>query len=680
MSRYPRCFGLIVLMLTVTAITMLMAGCSSSSPPPISVSISPSSPKSIDQPQTVALTANVANDSSFAGVTWSLTGQGTLTGASTTSVTYNSPTSTLSKAIQVTVTATSIKDSTKSASLQITVNLPPEIPFVQTIAAGTVGAPYSQTIEVVGGSAPFQWSVYDGPIETGWMVGGSVPDGLTLNATTGTISGTPTAAGTWYFEAWLTDATGVSAYAPFLSIQINSNANPGNPVPFLNQTLVPTAVSPGGSGLTLQVSGTGFVQGAAVDFNNAALTTTFVDRQHLMATVPAANVATAGTASITVVNPTPGGGRSNPVFFQVGAPQATVTFVNAANSPLQVPEPFALSVADFNEDGKPDLAIAANVRMYVMLGNGDGTFTAATGSPVPIPSPPYDDFGSPYTGPGLAVGDFNNSGHAGLAVGLFQNEAAAILFGKGDGTFTYSSTLAYFPQASTMSITAADFNGDGYLDLVAVNTLNGVSPVVVLGYGDGAFNSVTQNIQVSGDSSAAGDFNGDGKLDLALSGPNILTGNGDGTFTQGPVLNAGTWVAVGDFNGDGKLDIAVCYDNPVSTVAGTVTILLGDGTGNFTTAPGSPITVGINPWAIVTGDFNNDGNLDLAIANNANPGTVTLLLGNGDGTFTQASGSPYTVGQNPSAIAAADFNGDGKLDLAVANSGGTGTVSILLQQ
>lgn len=105
-------------------------------------------------------------------------------------------------------------------------------------------------------------------------------------------------------------------------------------------------------------------------------------------------------------------------------------------------------------------------------------------------------------------------------------------------------------------------------------------------------------------------------------------------------------------------------------------VLLGNGDGTF----GTPLTipVGNQPVAIVAGDFNNDGKLDLAVANFGDS-TITLLLGNGDGTSTQVSGSPFSVGQGPYAITAADFNGDGKLDLAVANLGG-GTVSILLQQ
>jgi len=308
-----------------------------------------------------------------------------------------------------------------------------------------------------------------------------------------------------------------------------------------------------------------------------------------------------------------------------------------------------------------------------MLGNGDGTFRAASGSPMRVPSPPYDDFPSPLLGPGLALGDFNRSGHTGLAVGLFQNLAAAILLGKGDGTFNYSGTLAYIQGQPTWSLTAADFNADGNWDLVSANNGGGESPVVLLGYSHGAFNAIPQNVQMTGVSSAAGDFNGDGKLDLAIGGASILLGNGDGTFTQGDTLNVGNFVTVADFNGDGKLDLAVC-DNAKNTV----TILLGDGTGNFTTASGSPIAVGNQPWAILAGDFNNDGKLDLATANNGD-GTVTLLLGNGDGTFSQASGSPYSVGGNPDAITAADFNGDGKLDLAVADTLGS-AVWILLQQ
>jgi hypothetical protein len=671
MSRLCWC-GVTVLVLAMAAV---MGGCSSSSPP-ISVSVKPASPQPIDQSQTLAISATLTNDSSSKGVSWRLTGPGSLSNLTGASVTYISPTTILNSAQQVTITATSVADQTKSASLQLTVNPYPQISILQTLASGSVGTPYSQTIVLTGGTPPFQWSVYDGPIATGYEVGGSVPDGLELNPNTGIISGTPTGGGTWYFEATATDATGATAYDGLLSIQINPTAAPGNPVPLLNQPLVPTAVSPAASGFTLSVSGTGFVSGATVDFNISPLPTTFVDREHLTAVVPATDVANAGTDAVTVVNPAPGGGASNVVYFQVAAPETTVAFANAADSPLQVPEPSGIVAADFNQDGKPDLAIAANVRTYVFLGNGDGTFAPTPASPIGIPSPPYDDFGSPYVGPAMAVGDFNHSGHAGLAIGLFQNESAAILFGNGDGSFTYSSTLANAEGQPTMSLTPADFNGDGDLDLIAVNALNGQSPVALLGYAHGAFNQVQESIQISGISSAAGDFNGDGKLDVVIDGASVLLGNGDGTFTQGASLNIGGVVTAADFNGDGKLDLAVC-----SGAQNTVTILLGNGDGTFTTASGSPITVGTQPWALVAGDFNNDGKLDLAIVNRPNTGygSVTLLLGNGDGTFTQASGSPYTVGNSPVAIAAADFNGDGKLDLAVANSA-DGTVSILLQQ
>jgi FG-GAP-like repeat/Putative Ig domain len=670
--------------LPVIAMAMITSACSSSSQP-VSVALSPSSAQAIDQGQTVGITATVTNATSPVAVSWSLIGPGTLSNPTALAVTYNPPTGILASGQQATVTATSDADQTKKASVQITVNPPPQIPF-QTLANGSVGAPYSRMIALTGGTPPFQWSVYDGPIMTGYKVAGAVPDGLNLNPNTGLIHGMPTGAGTWYFEATVTDATGVFATNGLMSIQINPTAPARNPIPFLHQPLVPTAVSPGSPQFTLHVSGTGFLSTAMINLNRTPLATTFVDAEHLTAIVPAANVANAGTAAVTVVNPVPGGGPSNVVYFQIAAPEATVSFAAAANSPLTIFNPFGITIGDFNEDGKADLAIAAETSVNVFLGNGDGTFTQAAGSPMRVPSPPYDDFASPYVGPIIAA-DFNNSGHLGLAVGEINNEAAVILLGNGDGTFAFSS--AQIANAFNMPVSGlapADFNADGSLDLAITGQISGVSSVA-LGYGKGAFTTAGDLFTTGFPAGlAVGDFNGDGKLDAIeasggttmIPGPGVAVslGNGDGTFTQasGSPISFGqnlSAIVTCDFNGDGKLDIAT-----TDSVGNAVIILLGNGDGTF----GAPLTtpVGNGPTAIVAGDFNNDGKLDLAVAN-LGDSTITLLFGNGDGTFTQASGSPYAIGGGAYQVAAADFNGDGKLDLAVANLG-NGTVSILLQQ
>ena len=162
------------------------------------------------------------------------------------------------------------------------------------------------------------------------------------------------------------------------------------------------------------------------------------------------------------------------------------------------------------------------------------------------------------------------------------------------------------------------------------------------------------------------DFNGDGKLDLAVSnyGSNnvtILLGNGLGGFTAAPVspIAVGSvpdGLVTGDFNGDGKPDLAVANEND-----NNVTVLLGDGSGGFTAAPGSPFPAGLVPIGLAIADFNGDGKPDLAVVN-VRGNNVSLLLGNGSGAFTP-SANTFPVGATPVCIRAADFNMDGKPDL-----------------
>jgi Bacterial Ig-like domain (group 3)/FG-GAP-like repeat len=233
------------------------------------------------------------------------------------------------------------------------------------------------------------------------------------------------------------------------------------------------------------------------------------------------------------------------------------------------------------------------------------------------------------------------------------------------------------------AVTVGDFNNDGIADL-AVTNLNGApdNVAVLLGTGDGAFSPAT-NFPVTGGgpvSIAVGDFNRDGIQDLATANENdatvtVLLGRGDGSFTAtNPTSYRGsgtTSVAVGDFNNDGFQDLVV------ADFGGTVTVLQGDGQGNFTPmAPGTSTGAGTNPFSVAVGDFDGDGTLDVATANN-HSNSVTVLRGVGDGTFTAMSGSPVAVGMSPRMITAADFNGDGIVDLATVNSGDS-TVSVLL--
>jgi Bacterial Ig-like domain (group 3)/FG-GAP-like repeat len=178
---------------------------------------------------------------------------------------------------------------------------------------------------------------------------------------------------------------------------------------------------------------------------------------------------------------------------------------------------------------------------------------------------------------------------------------------------------------------------------------------------------------------AAGDFNNDGKMDLAVSNGNntvsVLLGNEDGTFQPQMTYNTdpnGTpyAIAVGDFNEDGNTDLVVT--NSVGGSSDTVSILLGNGEGTF--QPQQTYSVGFGAQGVAVGDFNYDGSADLAVTNDRD-NTVSVLLGNGDGTFQ--SQVTYAVGNQPSSISTADFNGDGQTDLVMSNLGDN-SVSVLL--
>ena len=357
------------------------------------------------------------------------------------------------------------------------------------------------------------------------------------------------------------------------------------------------------------------------------------------------------------------------VFFDRPALAQTPTFSRIDTLP-QLPLTGSVTVGDFDGDRFPDLMLATHsiteaLGLYFLRGLGDGTFAV----PVQV-----------FSGccGGVGAGDVNGDGKLDLVFNA--GEEVWVLHGNGDGTFgnvTRTPTKAF----SSFPPLILDFNRDGKLDVAMADQDGGIS--VLLGNGDGTFGTAANFPITGGAAAndlAAGDFNGDGILDIAASNTgtpavqgttvSVLLGKGDGTFGPPRDFTVGTHpfpIVTADFNSDNTLDVAVA-----NYLSASVSLLLGHGDGTF--APKLDALDGPFPVGLGAADFNGDDKLDVAIGSGAT--SLAVLLGNGDGTLRPVNN--YAAIMSAESLAVADFNQDGKPDVVIVYLPPTNAFSIFL--
>lgn len=298
-------------------------------------------------------------------------------------------------------------------------------------------------------------------------------------------------------------------------------------------------------------------------------------------------------------------------------------FTATDNSPFYAGSiPNDITIRDFNKDGNLDLAFANHERKYLtlLIGNGKGNFIQANNSPFPTEGIPHVH--------GIATGNFNNDGWLDLVTDSWGNDNVEVLFGDSANLFKAQRLFLKVGKRPYQRLRAADLNNDGIADIVTTNT-EGNNATVLLANGKGGFN------EAKGSPFACGD-------------------NPFG-------------IAIGDINADGNPDLAI-INSPSSMAEGKgkngLTVLLGDGTGKFTTMKGSPYEAGKIPSRIAIGDINGDGVNDIVTSDN-DSNKIYLFLMNGNGSVI--SSKTINVGNHPKGVAIADLNGDRKGDVVVCN-------------
>jgi hypothetical protein len=336
--------------------------------------------------------------------------------------------------------------------------------------------------------------------------------------------------------------------------------------------------------------------------------------------------------------------------------------------------PFSVTLGDLNNDTHLDIAVADyNTHIIsIFLGYGNGTFVSKTMFSTGVSRPMS-----------MAIGDLNNDHWLDIVVTHDGTNDISIHFGYGNGSFGNQTTYFTGYDSSLYSVVVNDFNNDHHLDIAVANYgTNNVG--IFLGYGNGSF--ATQTIYSTGPQSgpysiAVNDFNNDGQVDIAVanSGGNnvgIFLANGDGTFRSQKTYTTspGTYpvsIIIGDFNQDNLLDIATSnYDT------NNISILIGHGNGSFAAPTMHSTGIDSNPFGMAVGDFNNDNKSDIAVVDSST-NNILVLIGY---TMIQSENPPtYSTGAAslPNQIAIGDFNNDTQLDLVVANFG-TSNVGIFL--